>query len=154
MKQPTHTASRFAGFTLIEVMITVAVIAILAAVALPNYIEYVTRSKLVEAKTNLSDMRTRLEQYFLDNRAYPNGCVASASGPAPAGQIYLPGNQKYFNVTCGGLPAGYLVTATGIGSMLNFIYTIDQANTRTTTSTGAWGKSSTTCWISKKSGEC
>ena len=45
-------------------------------------------------------------------------------------------------------------TATGVGSMVGFIYTIDQANTRATTSTGAWGKSSTTCWISKKSGEC
>jgi len=143
-----------AGFTLIEAMITVAVIAILAAIALPNYFDYITRSRIVEAKTNLADMRTRLEQYFLDNRAYPGACVASASGPAPAGQIYLPGNQKYFNVTCAGLPAGYLVTATGQGSMLNFIYTIDQANTRTTTSTGAWGKSSATCWVSKKSGEC
>src|SRR6185295_2455470 len=85
-----------AGFTLIEAMITVAVIAILAAIALPNYFDYITRSRIVEAKTNLADMRTRLEQYFLDNRAYPGACVASASGPAPAGQIYLPGNQKYF----------------------------------------------------------
>ncbi len=78
-------SSSFGGFTLIEVMITVAVIAILAAVALPSYIEYVTRSKLVEAKTNLSDMRTRLEQYFLDNRKYPS--VRSVrSGLAPPGR--------------------------------------------------------------------
>jgi type IV pilus assembly protein PilE len=144
-----------AGFTLIEAMITVAVIAILAAIALPNYFDYLTRSRIVEAKTNLADMRTRLEQYFLDNRAYPGACVASASGPAPAGQIYLPGNQKFFNVTCTVLtPTAYTITAEGVGSMLNFTYTIDQANTRATTRTGAWGKSSTTCWISKKSGEC
>ena len=85
MKRPKRSAavSNFGGFTLIEVMITVAVIAILAAVALPSYIEYVTRSRLVEAKTNLSDMRTRLEQYFLDNRAYPSGpgdCLPYAAG--------------------------------------------------------------------------
>ena len=66
-----RTKRSFAGFTLIEVMITVAVVAILAAVALPNYFDYITRSRIVEAKTNLADMRTRLEQYFLDNRAYP-----------------------------------------------------------------------------------
>ncbi len=38
--------------------------------------------------------------------------------------------------------------------MVGFVYTIDQANTRTTTGTGGWGTTSTTCWISKKSGEC
>ena len=79
-------------------MITVAVIAILAAVALPSYIDYVTRSRIVEAKTNLTDMRTRLEQYFLDNRAYPDACIAAAAGPAPAGKIYLPAGLKFFTV--------------------------------------------------------
>jgi type IV pilus assembly protein PilE len=147
-----------AGFTLIEAMITVAVIAILAAVALPQYFDYITRSRIVEAKTNLSDMRTRLEQYFLDNRTYPAGpgnCLPAAAGPAAAGNIYLPGAQKYFSVTCSAMsPTAYIITATGQAGMANFIYTIDQANTRTTTSTGAWGKSSPTCWVSKKSGEC
>src|SRR5262252_747950 len=90
------STSRFGGFTLIEVMITVAVIAILAAVALPSYLDYVTRGNLVEARSNLSDMRTRLEQYFLDNRAYPGACIAYASGAPPAGKIYLPANIKNF----------------------------------------------------------
>jgi prepilin-type N-terminal cleavage/methylation domain-containing protein len=148
---PSNRSS--AGFTLIEAMITVAVIAIVAAVALPSYFEYITRSRIVEAKTNLADMRTRLEQFFLDNRKYPTSCDP---GPTTAINISPPGNEKFFHVTCafGLTPPTYLVTATGQGSMLNFIYTIDQANIRATTSTGAWGKSSTTCWISKKSGEC
>jgi len=55
-----RTKRSFAGFTLIEVMITVAVVAILAAVALPSYRDYIIRSRIVEAKTNLADMRTRL----------------------------------------------------------------------------------------------
>ncbi len=95
MKRSKREEARFGfrGFTLIEVMITVAVIAILAAVALPNYIEYVTRSKLVEAKTNLSDMRTRLEQYFLDNRAYPGTCAALRVGRA-AGEHDLPAGER------------------------------------------------------------
>ena len=101
------------GFTLIEMMITVAVVAILAAVALPNYTDYVTRSKIVEATSGLSDMRVRLEQYFLDSRQYPTTCVAPAAGPAPAGQIYLPASSKYFTVTCALTATTYTVTATG-----------------------------------------
>jgi type IV pilus assembly protein PilE len=153
-----RTKRSSAGFALIEAMITVAVIAILASIALPNYFDYITRSRVVEAKTNLADMRTRLEQYFLDNRAYPAGtgnCIASAAGPAAAGNIYLPGSQKFFNVTCTAMSAtAYTVTATGVGPMAGFVYTINEANTRATTGTGAWGKTSTTCWVSKKSGEC
>jgi type IV pilus assembly protein PilE len=151
MKRSTRSASRFAGFTLIEVMITVAVIAILAAVALPNYIEYVTRSKLVEAKTNLSDMRTRLEQYFLDNRAYPNACLDYATGAAPAGKIYKPASVKNFAITCPTLSATtYTVQAAGLG----FTFTVDQANARRTTGAPAGWSTSTVCWVSRKNGDC
>ena len=150
--------ARVSGFTLMEVMITVAIIAILAAVALPNYFDYVTRSKITEAKTDLADMRTRLEQYFLDNRSYPGACIPPAAGAAPAGNIYLPAATKFFNVTCAFtlVPPGYLVTASGnaTGGMTGFGYTVDQANTRTTTGTGSWGRTSTTCWVSRKNGDC
>ena len=140
------------GFTLIEVMITIAVIAILAAVALPNYIEYVTRSKLVEAKTNLADMRTRLEQYFLDNRAYPGACIAYATGPAPAGKIYLPANQKNFVIDCNPPPTAtaYTVRATGLG----FVFTIDQTNTKATPTVPTGWTTSAVCWVSRKNGDC
>ena len=152
------TNLRVAGFTLIEVMITVAIVAILAAIALPNYTDYVTRSKIVEAKTSLADMRTRLEQYFLDNRAYPAGpanCVAATTVPAGAGNINLPANAKFFTVTCTTMTTTtYTITATGTGSMAGFVYTIDQANTRATTGTGKWGKTSAACWVSRKNGDC
>ena len=147
-----HSNRSSAGFTLIEAMITVAVIAIIAAVALPNYFDYVTRSRIVEAKTNLADMRTRFEQFFLDNRKYPATCITGATSTT---NITLPTTQKFFNVTCTDLSdTTYIVRADGTGSMSGFIYKVDQANTRTTDGTGAWGKTSTTCWISKKSGEC
>ena len=157
MKPCLHTNNRTAGFTLMEVMITVAIVAILAAVALPNYFDYVTRSRLVEAKTNLADMRTRMEQYFLDNRAYPNACLNYAAGPAPAGNIYLPATIKFFNITCPTLTAAtYTVTATGTGSMSGFAFTVDQANLRKTTALPAgWTTPSpNTCWSSRKSGDC
>ncbi len=148
-----HRHSRNAGFTLIEVMITVAVDRDPRRRSrLPSYFDYVTRSQLVEAKTNLADMRTRLEQYFLDNRTYPDACVASAPGPAGAGNIYLPASQKYLHRDVHDPDAddlhGHRHRRRQHGH--GFVFTIDQANTRTTTKApSGWGTSDT-CWVSQE----
>jgi len=82
------------GFTLIELMIVVVVIGILASIGIPAYNDYVTRGKLVEATSALSDGRIKMEQYFQDNRTYVGGtcpaattrftfnCKARGGGPA------------------------------------------------------------------------
>jgi type IV pilus assembly protein PilE len=140
-------------------MVTVATLAIVAAIALPNYIDYITRSKIVEATSGLNDMRVRLEQYFADNRQYPTSCIASAAGPAPAGKIYLPASIKYFAFACALTATTYTVTATGTagGGMTGFVYTIDQTNARKTTSLpSGWAGAgaASTCWVTRKSGDC
>jgi type IV pilus assembly protein PilE len=152
MRTLVRTQHSAAGFTLIEVMITVAVIAIIAAVALPAYFDYITRSRLVEARANLADMRTRMEQSFLDNRRYPT-CVAATATPGTT-EIRLPGNAKFFSYACAVNVANntYTITATDTFSAgTHFVYTVNEANVRTTA--GPWG-SSANCWISKKTGEC
>ncbi|MGJ7498269.1 type IV pilin protein [Variovorax sp. RT4R15] len=58
------------GFTLIELMITVAVVAILAAVALPSYRQYVVRSKRSAAQAQMMDIANRQQQFLLANRNY------------------------------------------------------------------------------------
>jgi len=141
---------RHDGFTLIEVMITVAIIAILAAIALPSYGNYIMRGKLVEARSTLADQRVKLEQFFQDNRTYAGACTAGTIAPNPTG--------KYFTYTCTTLNATqFVVEAVGISSqgMGGFTFRIDQANQRTTVSvpTG-WSGANTNCWVMKKDGSC
>jgi type IV pilus assembly protein PilE len=150
---------RHSGFTLIELMVTVAIIAILAAVAIPNYTAYITRSKIAEATSNLLAMRTKMEQYFQDNRTYVGACAAGTVAPLPSNPGSPAGVLKYFIVTC---PAAnltattYTVQADGQGNDLaGLTLTIDQANVRRTVSVpSGWTMPATNCWVSKKGGDC
>lgn len=141
---------RARGFTLIELMIAVAILGILAMVAYPSYSDYITRSKISEALGNLTDMRTKMEQYFLDNRTYVGACAANTVAPLPSAE-----NSKYFTYTCSNLgTATYTVTATGKADMSAFVYTIDQANTRATVSVPTGWTAAGSCWTLRKDGAC
>lgn len=142
-----------AGFTLIELMIVVAIIAILAAIALPIYSDYITRSKLTEAYNSLSAYRVSQEQYFQDNRSYAT-TVPTCGAAAPT-------NLKYFTVLCvASSSTAYIATATGIAGTptANFAFTVDNANAQQTTSVPpntAWQKPTpNNCWIVRKGGSC
>lgn len=142
------------GFSLIELMIVVAVVAILSAIALPAYQDYVTRGKITEATSNLADMRVKLEQFFQDNRTYIGACVAGTAAPLPTG-------TRYFTFTCPTLTAtAFTVTATGIAGvgMGGFAYSVDQANVQSTVIvapalTDGW-TGNAACWVTKKGGAC
>lgn len=138
---------RQTGFTLIEVMVVVVIIAILSAIAVPQYSDYVTRSKITEAVAGLSDMRVRMEQYFQDNRTYVGACAAGTVAPLPT--------ALNFTFACPALSAtAYTVTATGAGSMAGFTYSVNQANVRATSSVPSGWATSATCWVTKKDGSC
>ncbi|HMM51366.1 MAG TPA: type IV pilin protein [Burkholderiaceae bacterium] len=133
-----HTRSvANAGFTLIELMIAVAVVAILAAVALPSYQDYVRRGNIPEATSALGQGRIAMEQWFQDNRTYVGATC--------------PGNGNHFSFACDTTATTFQITATGTGSMTGFSYTIDQNNARA--STTPWGDGAT-CWVSRKGDSC
>jgi type IV pilus assembly protein PilE len=147
------------GFTLIELMITVAVIAILAAVALPSYTDYVTRSKFTEATSHLADLRVKMEQRFQDARTYVGGPCAP-TGPGGA-QI------KYFTFTCSvpptvATPNNYTLQAAGMAStdLEGIAFTVTESNQRATVVTPATSMatkgytSNTNCWIARKPNQC
>lgn len=140
------------GFTLIEVMITVAIVAILAAVALPAYTDYVLRGRLVDATNGLATLRAKMEQHYQDNRTY----LTSGTSTSPCASSTSSGT---FTITCPTLTTtGYVLTATGSGTTAGFVYTMDHnGNQATTGLPSAWGSipsSGYACWITKKGGTC
>lgn len=142
---------RARGFTLIEMMIVVGVIGILAAIAIPNYSDYVRRGKIIEATQRLSEARTKLEQWFLDNRTYVGGC---AEPPQRLGDL---GGNSPFSLACATPTAfTYTVTATGVpakGMEAAFVYTIDQTNLKTSRGPPGWA-GNPLCWATRKDGSC
>lgn len=139
--------NRQTGFTLIELMITVAIIAILASIAYPSYTSYVRRGKITDAHAALADYRIKLEQYYQDNRNYGTaGGTCGATAPT----------ATYFTLSCtAGNPAQtYTATAAsntgqGLGdSAGDYTYTIDEANNRSTTKfAGAALSPAKSCWL-------
>jgi len=128
------------GFTLIELMITVAIVAILAAIAIPMYTDYITRAQLVPAHTGLNGARVIMEQYYQDNRAYD--CKK-----AP-----LPTIEK-FTLKCEqASDQVFKLTATGSeGRTLGFEMTLDQTGARATTAApSGWMPSTTNCFVTRK----
>jgi type IV pilus assembly protein PilE len=144
--------SASSGFTLIELMIVVAIVAILASVALPAYHDYIRRGQLPEAFSALSDYRVKLEQYYQDHRNYGAGACADGA-PVPAWSGFKP--QKFFDLGCSLSDGGqkYTLTATGArGRTAGHVYILDQDNQQATL-VFKGGASVKACWPSRGS-EC
>ena len=113
------------GFTLIEVMITVGIVAILTTIALPSYSNYMTRVNRSAATQFMSDVANRQEQYMLDQRSYAAiTCTSTCTGslgvtpPAEVTSTYtfaavLTGNDCLGSALSG---PSYVINATAIAA--------------------------------------
>lgn len=136
------------GFSLIELMVVVAIIGILAAIAIPGYADYVRRGKATEATSTLAQQKIRMEQYFQDNRTYLNtgGLIAPCAPPA--------GSTKFFTISCTARAANtFTLTATpnAGADMTGFQFTINESGLKTSQFQGVSGAN---CWLTSKSGSC
>lgn len=98
------------GFTLIELMIAVLIVAITAAIAIPSYTSYLVKSRRTAAQTHLMDIAQRQQQYLLDMRSYaPDLATLSVTTPTTV--------TRYYTVTLSntsGPPPTFTATATPV----------------------------------------
>lgn len=126
------------GFTLIELMITVAVIGILAAVAYPSYQQYVQRANRADAQAIMMENAQFMERYFTTNGTY-------ASATLPKGQSPESGTARFLVTLTSATATGFTIQAAPNGSYTDPVcgsMTIDQAGAKTESGTGTLSD----CW--------
>jgi type IV pilus assembly protein PilE len=128
MLDPSPRAQQ--GFTLIEVMIVVAIIGILAAVAYPAFTDFILRGRIVDATNELSSLRADMERHFQDSRTFKDSGVFKS----PCLTSRTVGS---FTVSCDGNGGAlsdttYTLVAVGTGAATGFAYTLNQDATRGT----------------------
>jgi len=152
-----RTPFRMKGFTLLEVMIVAAIIALLSMIAYPSYVRYMQRSNIADALSALSQYRLSMEQVSQDNGNY---------GVTPNCNVTVPTTTSHFTFACTTSTTAastdstvtkyakqtFTATATGSGSMAGFVYTIDDKGNKTTTQY-AGATVSKSCWLIKP-GDC
>jgi type IV pilus assembly protein PilE len=128
------------GFTLIELMVTVAIIALLAAIAIPNYSQYMVRSNRTAAKQFILTIASKQEQYILDARQYATGIFGSGAGNL---NLVAPSETNRYDFTlaaCAAPCTTYTITATPKAAfpaqVADGVLTLDNIGTKT----GTWDK--------------
>lgn len=130
------------GFTLVELVITIAIIGILATIAYPSYVNYITRSHRSDGLASLSQVQLIMERCYSQNFSYVAACTARPVFP-------LNSPQNFYTINISNLGATtYTLTATPRGAQVRdttcATLSVNQANVRTATNTG--GVAQAACW--------
>ena len=131
------------GFTLIELMIVLAIVGILAMVAYPSYMESVKRGQRSSARTSLMEAQQFMERFYADNSRYTTDELGTVSPTLPARLLAVPAEAPRYNLSVVATLNGYTLTATPTGT--------DICGDLTLTHTGVKGRSASEptvaeCW--------
>lgn len=135
---------RLPGFTLIELMIAVAIVSVLAAVAFPSYQSYIRKGKRTAAQAALMDLASKQQTYLLDRRSY---LAANAEASLSALQWSKPKEiENDYTFTCPDADCTttafkvYATPSSALQAKGEQTMTVDQTGTKTPVATGYWGK--------------
>lgn len=145
-----HSLQR--AFTLIEVMIVVAIVAILAAIAIPSYNEYIIRGQLVNATNALSSLRASMERHFQDNRTYDtSGAFVSPCAAASLTTLNAQLSNQNLTMSCPTwTPVAYTLSIAGSGPLTGFTFTLTHLNVQATTAAPSGWQTDTNRWCVRK----
>ena len=144
------------GFTLIELMVAVAIVAILAGVAYPSYRDYIVRGQLSDATSGLATVGAQMERHFQDNRTYATVTSGTTTFTTPCAAAVAGRTFNNFTVSCIGTPTAleYELEAEGTGPASGFKLTLNQSNNRKTTAAPTGWTTCGTRWILRKGEAC
>jgi type IV pilus assembly protein PilE len=134
--EPSQKVKRQQAFTLIELMVTVAIIGIITAIAYPSYLKYIVRSNRALAQAHLINIAQREQQYLLDSRSYADKATLNLPDPANVASLY-----DITVVPANGTPPSFLAKAAPIltkAQAADGELTIDQAGNKTSIPPGKW----------------
>jgi len=137
----TKPSTDVRGFSLIELVIVLLIIAILAAIAIPSYRQYVVRANRIDARRSLMDLAARQERFFYSNNAYSPSLTALGANGSVAGANYTIAPPTASTTA-------FSITASAVGTQ----QTSDkQCQTLTITNTGVQASTGATandpvCW--------
>lgn len=151
LRQSHASLASIRGFTLIEVMITVALLALLAAIGYPQYTNHVATGYITEAHADLMDYKNKMESYYQDEKTYRTG-TGSVCGVQP-GAYNTTG--KKFAYGCTAADETFTLTATSSLPLLNGMgFSINNNGAKQTFKQTTATITQATCWAKHRGGAC